>query len=552
MPVQSLPPRPSLASVKKQAKQLLRLHRNDPDSVRARIQEHHPRPDKFAVLADAQLVVAREYGFPSWRRLSEHVEELVADSRDDQVAQFLDLACLTYGNDSTARIDRAKAMLAARPSLAEADAYAAAATANAGALRRLLDEDAGRVTATGGPHNWPPLLYLCYSRITEQLPEGDAVAAARLLLDRGADPNSHYMWDGTYRFTALTGAMGEGEGGIVSQPPHAHAWALATLLLDAGADPNDAQGLYNTIFRPDNRWLKLLLERGLTAAARINWKTDNLVGTLDFMLGHAATKGFTERVELVLRHGADPSGVNYYDGRTHYENALLNGFGEIADMLVRAGAEPGELSAEHRFRAACMSGDEAAARAALEEAPGSLNDPGALQAAASLGNTTALRCLLSLGADANAVSEDGTTALHQAAWHDHRAAAELLIAHGARPLRDANHESTPAGWADHAGHAAMRDYLLDHCPDGFDLVSFGRIESLRRYLAEHPGFATSTLPGGGTPLHHLRDDIDHLELVVAALLAAGADRAARDAKGETARDSAVRRGEAAVAALLAS
>ena len=550
MSVQSLPPRPSLASIKKQAKQLLRLHRNDPDSVRARIQEHHPRPDRFALLADAQLVVAREYGFPSWRRLSEHVEELVADARDGELAQFLDLACLTYGNDSTARIDRAKAMLAARPALAEADAHAAAATANAGALRRLLDEDARRATATGGPHNWPPLLYLCYSRITEQLPEADAVATARLLLDRGADPNSHYMWDGTYRFTALTGAMGEGEGGIVSQPPHAHAMALATLLLDAGADPNDAQGLYNTIFRPHNGWLRLLLDRGLTAAARINWKTDNQVGTLDFMLGHAATKGFTERVELLLRHGADPGGVNYYDGRTHHENALLNGFGEIADMLVRAGAKPAELSPENRFRAACMNGDEAAARAALEHAPDSLNDASALPAAASLGNIAALRCMLNLGADPNATAGDGTTALHQAAWHDQRAAAELLIAHGSRPRRDANHESTPAGWADHAGHAAMRDYLLDHCPDGLDLISFGRIAALRRYLAEHPGFATDTLTGGGTPLHHLRDDIDHLEQVVAALLEARADPAVRDAKGETPRESAVRRGEAAVAALL--
>ena len=345
------------------------------------------------------------------------------------------------------------------------------------------------------PDSWPPLLYLCYSRVTEQLPE--AVATARLLLDTGAAPDSHFMWGGTYRFTALTGAMGEGEGGIVSQPPHAHAMALATLLLDAGADPNDAQGLYNTIFRPDNRWLKLLLGRGLTAAARINWKTDNRVGTLDFILGHAASKGFTERVALLLRHGADPRGMNFYDGRTHYENALLNGFGEIADMLVRAGAEPAELSPEDRFRAACMSGDEAAARAALEDAPDSLNDAGALPAAASLGNVAALRCMLNLGADANATTDDGTTALHQAAWHDQRVAAEVLVAHGARPLRDANHESTPAGWANHAGHAAMRDYLLDHCPDGLDLISFGRVEALRRYLAEHLGFATGALPGGG-------------------------------------------------------
>ena len=553
MSVHSLPPRPSLASVKKQAKQLLRLHRDDPASVRARIQGHHPRPAKFAVLADAQLVVAREYGFASWRRLSEHIEGLVATSRNDEVAQFLDFACLTYGNDSVERIDRAKAMLAARPALAEADALAAAATANTGALRRLLEEDPGRASAPGGPRNWPPLLYLCYSRVTEQLPDADSVACARLLLDSGADPNAHHMWDGTYRFTALTGAMGEGEGGIVSQPPHAHAWDLATLLLDAGADPNDAQGLYNTIFRPDNRWLRLLIERGLTAEHRVNWKTDNRVGTLDFILGYAVTKGFTERVELLLSHGADPGGINYYDGRTHHENALLNGFGEIARMLVRAGAEPGELSPEHRFRAACMSGDEAAARAALEDAPGSLNnDSGTLQAAASLGNVAAVRCLLSLGADPNAAAEDGTTALHQAAWNDQRAAAEVLVAHGARPLRDANFESTPAGWANHAGNAAMRDYLLEHCPDGFDLISFGRIEALRRYLKEHPEFATGPLPDGGSPLHHLRDDTDHLEPVIAALLEAGADLTARDSRGQTPQESAVGRGDAAVAALLSA
>ena len=464
--------------------------------------------------------------------------------------QFLDLACLTYGDDSTERIDRAKRILAQRPELAATDAHTAAATANVGALRRLLGAHRRRASAVGGPRAWPPLLYLCYSRVTEQLPEADAIGAARLLLDNGADPNAQFMWGGTYRFTALTGAMGDGEGGIVSQPPHAHSWALVTLLLDAGADPNDAQGLYNTMFRPENRWLKLLLERGLTAAARINWKTDNRIGTLDFILGHAVAVGFTERVALLLRHGADPRGTNYYDGRSHYENALLNGCGEIAEMLVRAGAEPVELSPEQRVRAACMSGDEAAARAALERAPDSLNDSGTLHAAAALGNVAAIRCLLGLGADPNATADDGTTALHQAAWNDRRAAAEFLVARGARPLRDANHESTPAGWANHAGHAALRDYLLDHCPDGLDLVSFGRVDALRRYLAEHPDFATGTLPGGGSPLHHLCDDTDHLELVVAALLEAGADLTARDARRQTPYESAVRRGEPAVAALL--
>ncbi len=471
-------------------------------------------------------------------------------SDQGEVARFLDLTCLTYGDDSKARIDRARQMLVERPSLAAADAYTAAATASVAALRRLLGEDARRASATGGPRRWPPLLYLCYSRVTEQLPEADAGGSAQLLLEHGADPNAHFMWGRTYRFTALTGAMGEGEGGVVSQPPHPHAKALAELLLDAGADPNDAQGLYNTMFRPDNRWLHLLLDRGLTARDRINWKTRNRVGTLDFLLGHAAPRGFADRVELLLRHGADPRGRSYYDGRTHYENALLHGFGEVAAMLQRAGAAPAELSPEDRFRAACMSGDEAAARAALAAAPQSLSDHEPLHRAASLGNVAAVRCLLRLGVDPNATAQDGTTALHHAGWNDRREVAEVLVAHGARPLRDTSHGSTPAGWANHAGHAAMRDYLLDHCTDGLDLVSFGRVAALRRYLSEHPDFATSVTPGGGSPLHHLRDDGDDLESVVNALLEAGADLDARDSRKETAYESAVRRGEPAVAALL--
>ena len=120
-------------------------------------------------------------------------------------------------------------MLAERPSLAALDACTAAATGSAAALRRLLSEDCRRASRAGGPRRWPPLLYLCYSRVTEQLPEADAIGAARLLLEHGADPNAHFMWGRTYRFTALTGAMGEGEGGLASQPPHPHARALAEL-----------------------------------------------------------------------------------------------------------------------------------------------------------------------------------------------------------------------------------------------------------------------------------------------------------------------------------
>ena len=73
------------------------------------------------------------------------------------------------------------------------------------------------------------------------------IAIAERLLAAGADANSVTLLSDTYRFTALTGAMGEGEAGTYHQPPHQHADALVALLLKHGAHPNDGQGLYNTI-----------------------------------------------------------------------------------------------------------------------------------------------------------------------------------------------------------------------------------------------------------------------------------------------------------------
>jgi hypothetical protein len=68
-----LPPNPSLEFERKEAKALLRrLRAGDPDAL-ARARAQHPRIGASASdrsrLADAQLVIAREYGFASWPRL---------------------------------------------------------------------------------------------------------------------------------------------------------------------------------------------------------------------------------------------------------------------------------------------------------------------------------------------------------------------------------------------------------------------------------------------------------------------------------------------------
>src|SRR5258705_525537 len=90
----SLPSRPNLEQLKKQAKDFLKAHESGDAETLQRIQANHPdysnaskdgiRAAKFS-LGDAQLVIAREYGFASWPKLKEHVESLLLETADPKL-----------------------------------------------------------------------------------------------------------------------------------------------------------------------------------------------------------------------------------------------------------------------------------------------------------------------------------------------------------------------------------------------------------------------------------------------------------------------------------
>src|SRR5687768_16695462 len=78
-PAPRLPTRPSLEQLRKQAKELLQLIRADDPGAAQRVRAAIPRlaaseSMRDAPLADAQFVIAREYGFRSWAELARHVE----------------------------------------------------------------------------------------------------------------------------------------------------------------------------------------------------------------------------------------------------------------------------------------------------------------------------------------------------------------------------------------------------------------------------------------------------------------------------------------------
>ena len=101
---QALPSRPNLDWLRKIAKQALR-------DMRAQ------RPD--ARLADAQLAVARAYGFLSWRALKAHIDAQLRTS--DKIEAPDDARIALFLRDvRTGMIDAVRAALAATPELVNA------------------------------------------------------------------------------------------------------------------------------------------------------------------------------------------------------------------------------------------------------------------------------------------------------------------------------------------------------------------------------------------------------------------------------------------------
>ncbi|ODT99904.1 MAG: hypothetical protein ABS81_24875 [Pseudonocardia sp. SCN 72-86] len=483
-----LPQDPDLGQLRRRARELSRAGRAG--DARALDLVGRWAPDRAGgdvPLNLAQLVLARMHGFDGWPPLVRHVETVLrwtwvpptgtGPAGADPVDDFLSLACLRYDGDDPARARQAAALLAAHPGIAAASVHAAAATADVEALRRLAGP--GTVDVEGGPNRWPPLMYLAYARHDPGIDVAAVVEAATILLDLGADPDAGRLWHGLPSpFTVLTGVFGEGEGGPVAQPRHPAEQPLARLLLERGADPNDAQTLYNRMFGADDSHLDLLFAHGLGTGdggvwrARLGHTLPTPARMLADQLDRAVLHGMTARVELLARNGVAIRGGRWLADTPVVGTAARLGYPDIVDVLVAHGAQRPELTPVDALLAAALSGDAAAVAAA----PGDLRarvvaeHAGVIVVAAADGRARAVELLLDLGVPVDsrgrgdaAGHQPWNTALHEAAFRGDAALAALLLDRGADPtLRDARFDATPAGWAAHAGHTRLAETLSGH------------------------------------------------------------------------------------------
>lgn len=85
------PFRINLEQQKKQAKELLKAFHSAENSALSRFKQHHPKYTNYkylpsapnegtAQLSDAQLVIARELGLPSWPKLKAHITSMTQAS----------------------------------------------------------------------------------------------------------------------------------------------------------------------------------------------------------------------------------------------------------------------------------------------------------------------------------------------------------------------------------------------------------------------------------------------------------------------------------------
>ena len=328
-PSRTLAARPDLDQIKRQAKELLAAFRaGNADAIaEARARYRDVDPETFA-LHDAQLVLARSYGFDSWPKLKVYIDGVTARR----------LVAAVRAND----FPTVEALLDARPELANMEvadhdehrAIHHAVLARSPDMVRLLMRRGADARAGIYPHrDATAAIVMAYERGYDEI-----VTIIREEEGRRRDPNEARVQAVESVDAPLTAAVKAGRAALLAE------------LLAQGLDPNEPTHLA---------------------------QVDGAVLSAGAPLHYCASHGKLSMAEMLLEAGADPN-VQVYAAGSAMHRAYASGDTAMIDLLERYGGvvdgiTVGSLGLVDRARQ--MIEDEAAGRLDPRAFTGSLGPP---------------------------------------------------------------------------------------------------------------------------------------------------------------------------------
>ena len=277
----------------------------------------------------------------------------------------------------------------------------------------------------------------------------------------------------------------------------------------------------------------------------------------------AAAKGDLQTVKAAI--AADPALVDAEkppNKKTALHYAAQNGRAEVVAFLLDKGAEVNRpnIAGETPLHYAVGLDDPAVVHLLLARGanPNARTTDGRtpLQMATAFARLASIKALLDKGADARDTLPNGQTLLHMTAWVGPPEAIALFVSRGVDVNAAAKNGQTPLLIACTAGNATVAAALLDRGADPNKRDASGRRPLEAAVGTGQPGMAKRLLEAGARPEDAATTDKRSALHLAAArgwlditkmLLAAGADRAARDSQGRTPLTLAVRYGNHRVA-----
>jgi ankyrin repeat protein len=475
-----LPEKPNLEHLKKQAKELLRDFQQGDTAAADRFRAQNVRPSggPSLKLADAQHVIAHEYGFTSWPRLKEHVESL---TRTQTPAEKLAAAVCASDSARTARVLHDHPELAAQLNDPMVNyggmqaLLAAVQRTDRNTIDVLLESGADINTRS---HHWAGGIGV----LDECLPE-----LAPFLIERGARLNAHSaarlgMLDRLQEFVAADPGVAGARGWNGQMPLHlASTVEIAQYLLEHGADI-DARDLQHES-TPAQHMLRVVQARHFPRdrqdVARYlvarGCRTDILMaaalGDMDLVRRHLDSDPDTIRVRVSEEYfpKQDPrSGgtiYNYSFGRMRTPHLIARDFGhdDVFKFLMDRSPEDVKLAQ------ALDLGDEGIFRTWLARRPDPIrtlsdDDRRRLPDAAQNNNTVAVKLMLEAGWPVDTRGEYNMTSLQWGAWHGNAEMVREILGHQPEiELQDSDHNITALGCALHGSengwHRDSGDYV---------------------------------------------------------------------------------------------